>query len=93
MSTTLKDAEQHEVLFEDREGRQIRGRFTGVFLAELRDGTGVYLTDDERVIVHDPIKLRYWEAENAEDDLRELLDDGDYIEVMSALGVEPVIDI
>ena len=81
-------------MYEDRDGRTITGRLTGTLLCEeQRDGTQVYRTDDDRVIVYDRAKLRYWESEDPENDLREILDEGSYFDAMTALGIEPVVDI
>ena len=50
----------------------------GALVAQNRDGVAVYLTDDERVIVHDADKREYWVADDPAEDLRHVLDDDDY---------------
>jgi post-segregation antitoxin (ccd killing protein) len=94
MKATLEGAEEQTIVFEDAEGRSIRGRFTGSLICEeQRDGTQVYLTDDERVILYEPEKARYWELDDPENDLQDVLDEGSYVDAMTALGIDPVVDI
>jgi hypothetical protein len=94
VSATLEEAQEHKIVFEDHDGRTITGRLYGVQICEETHHSDlVLLTDDERVIVYDSSNLRYWESEDPETDLREVLDDGRYIDAMTALGISPVIDI
>ena len=92
MESTLKGAELVKLPVEDRDGRSYTLRFTGVALAEHRTGE-VYLTDDERVIVYDSDKSDYSVVEDAEEELRGLLDFDAYIETMNSLGISPEVDL
>lgn len=59
------------------------GRITGKLVAQSRD-VSVYVTDDERVIVHDEFKLDHWEVDNPAEELREFLEPGAYVDAMEA---------
>jgi post-segregation antitoxin (ccd killing protein) len=86
---TLEQAEEIRFSFEDRDGRLVTGRVSGKWLGE-----SVILTEDERLIVVDRDNLRYWEIEgDPEEALRDLLNEEDYIEAMTALGITPIVDI
>jgi hypothetical protein len=90
---SLKDAKEFELALE-KDGRAYKGRLTGARIAshESRD-VDVYLTDDERVIVHDIKRGDYWEIEDPGEELRNWLDDESYFEAMGRLGQEPVVDL
>lgn len=81
-----------ELYIEDRDGRGYTGRVTGAMIVVCDDLT-VYLTDDERVLLYDERKYEYWEIENAEEELRDNLDNAAYSDAMNALGIKPVIDL
>ena len=94
MATTLKDVQVYEIHVQDADGRGYVGRITGKEIAhdEAAEAT-VYLTDDERVIVHDGKNGRHWEIEDPAEELREWLNDAAYCDAMGALGETPVIDL
>jgi hypothetical protein len=93
VSATLEEAEEQTLLLEDSDGREYRGRFIGTLICEEQgDGTLVYLTDDERVIVYEPGRSRYWEVQDPEHDL-EFLNQTGYFDALSALGITPTVDI
>jgi post-segregation antitoxin (ccd killing protein) len=73
---------------EDREGRSYTARLTGTPIAE-----DVYVADDERVFYYDARRLDLVEIQDPEEELRNYLDEGDYIEAMNALGIDPVVDV
>lgn len=88
----LTNSTIHEVTLEDKDGRTFTGRITGKQIANSRD-LDVYLTDDERVILHDKFRLKHWVLQDPSEDLREQLEPGAYADAMNALGLKPVIDI
>jgi hypothetical protein len=93
IATTLGQATEHLLDLEDEGGTPYTGRITGTVIARDDSGT-VYLTTDERVILYDFDKLEHWEIDfdfpevSVEDQLGDL-----YVEVMRALGKNPVIDL
>ena len=91
MAKTLSESQEHQVGVEDKDGRFFTGRITGSVIA-ISDDLTVYLTDDERVLVHDSNKLRYWEVDDAQEELRDLTG-GAYQDAMDALGLEAIIDL
>jgi hypothetical protein len=93
VSSTLKDAQEYLLDLEDDEGRSYVGRLTGVRLSAAGEFGGVYLADDQRVLLHDSERGRLWEIDYPETELRDHLDDDDYIDAMNALGHKPIIDI
>ena len=95
VSKTLAAPTEHLVDVEDPDGRTYTGRITGEMLHASDNDTSdpyVYLTDDERVLVWDPGNLTIHEIDDY-DALRELLADDAYVEVMTALGEKPIIDL
>jgi len=91
---TLTDSSEYEVLnLEDNEGRLYTGRLVGTMIAEGRNDVFVYLTDDERVLVHDNRHSKVHEIEDEEAELREWLEEEQYVEAMNALGLQPVVDL
>src|SRR5262245_55133916 len=96
VSETLAETEIHEVTIEDEDGRPYTGRITGKRLyGPDYHHTEVFLTDDERVLVYDGGNLRYWVSDDPARDLREIqyMTDGEYADVLQAMGVTPVIDL
>jgi hypothetical protein len=92
VTETLADVEVYEVQLENRDGVGYRGRITGKLLAEFND-LQVFLTEDERVILYNERRSNYFELEHPEVTLREELDDANYFQVMTELGLTPVIDL
>ena len=78
---------EHELELEDDDGNNYIGTLIGKQLAE-----DVYLTDDDRLIWYDTDKLRYWEIQNPEEELKNLPQE-DYVTVLHALGLKPRIAI
>lgn len=94
VAKAISDAKPFKREVEDKDGRRFKLRFTGVRLAvENRRDVEVFLTDDERVLVYDGEKLDYSVVDDAEGELRDLLADDQYIDVMNALGITPEIDL
>ena len=96
MAKTLTNETTYEVYLEDEEGRGYTGRITGQLIASDETSRGVldvYLTDDERVLLHDDGKCSVLELENPADELRENLSPGVYAVAMHALGERPVVDL
>ncbi|HUF69808.1 MAG TPA: hypothetical protein VMM79_14285 [Longimicrobiales bacterium] len=89
---TLSEAAEIRLQLIDGDGRKFAGRFTGTLIAEGRD-SAAYLTDDDRVLVHDWKNDSIIEIEDAEEELREWLPQDGYIEACASLGLEPVIDL
>jgi hypothetical protein len=91
----LSSTETYELDLIDREGRGYTGRIKGKLIAGA-PGVSVYLTDDERVIVHDEDRSEYHELEDHPAEyLRNWFprDPGAYAEACEALGVKAVIDL
>lgn len=90
IADTLSDGvEEHEVELEE-----VTGVITGRFLAELRDGDQVFLTNDERVLVYDVDRLRVDELGDPETELAEWLQNDPHdaealAGVMRQLGMRP----
>jgi hypothetical protein len=53
----------------------------------------VYLTDDERVLAHNAYRLSYSEISDPAEELRDMLEPGEYQDAMTALGLEAIIDL
>ena len=83
---TLEDPQVHEVYLEGEE-HAYTGRITGALIAGDDGGDfQVYLTQDERVLVYHHSKARYWECEDPEADLRELLRPDAYLAAFAIAG-------
>lgn len=92
MSKTLSASQEYKVAVEDKDRRVFTGRITGRVIAVSGDLT-VYLTDDERVLVHDAFRTKYWQAHDPQEELRNLLEGGAYQGAMAALGLDAIIDL
>jgi hypothetical protein len=92
-TTRLGGATEFDLALENPDGTYYEGRITGWRIAEGSHDVAVYLTDDERVIIHDAGNLKHWESSNYAEDLRRELDDDAYIEAMHSLGESAVIEI
>ncbi len=94
MKATLDDMQVYEVEVEDDEGKVYTGRITGSQIAYDESGdVTVFLTDDERVIVHDGKRMKYWVLDDPEEQLRGWLGPAEYYEAVDALGITPVVDL
>jgi post-segregation antitoxin (ccd killing protein) len=99
VNETLAKTKEHLLNLTDDEERPYQGRLTGTEIAyDERNDIAVYLTDDERVIVHDGQKEKLHDLsvdpyQVVEETLRNWLDDDAYIAAMHALGMAPVIDV
>jgi len=96
VEVTESKANTYEVDMVDEEGRRYTGRIIGTRMAEGHRGEQVYLGEDERVLVYDPNTEGQWqcyEVEDAEEDLRQILDHEEYLATLSALGIKPTIDL
>lgn len=91
MTSTLKDAQTHEIDLLDREDAPYVGRITGTMIASDGD-FDVFLTDDERVILYYGRRQTYEVIEDPQEDLRGM-DAASYTEAMHALGLPAVIDL
>ncbi len=93
VSKALEDPKTYEVALEDRDGRGYVGRITGKEIAfDDRAEKTVYLTTDERILVHDAHRNDYFEVDDPEE-LRDALHEGAYIDALNALGEQPVVDL
>lgn len=95
VEATLADSGVHEVTV-DADGRAYTARISGTIIASNdRTGDLVFLTEDEQVILYEERKERLHYLQDGEIDevLRGFLDDGEYIDAMNALGLDPVIEI
>ena len=86
MSETLSEVQTYEVSLEHPDGYGYIGRITGQQIAD-----GVYLTEDERILLHDERRSRIDEVDVSQ--LDELLDERTYIEAMVSLGEQPIVDL
>ncbi|MBA3383269.1 MAG: hypothetical protein H0T20_01270 [Actinobacteria bacterium] len=94
MKQTLNEPTVYEVTVEDDDNRTYVGRITGALIAsDHRDEVTVYLTTDERVIVHDERDAKYHELRDPVTQLRDWLSDGAYADALRALGETPLIDL
>ena len=91
METAVENMELVKLDIEDRYGRTYTLRFTGVALAEIRQGM-VYRTDEDQFVAYDMRRSEATVVDDAEE-LWDLLDRDDYIGVMNALGITPEIDL
>ena len=92
VAAAVDGMEPQRIELENDNGDAYTGRFVGKLLAQGR-GADVYLTEDERVLVHDTERGRVAPVEDAGEDLRTLLDDDAYVAACAALGIQPEIDI
>jgi hypothetical protein len=89
VSQQLSEPKQYLLSLEDG----TTGRLTGTMITGSVTGYQVYLTDDERVIVYDTERERFWEVEEPEEELQDVLGKEDYVDAMRALGLDPIVDI
>ena len=97
MATALENAREYKFELHDRDGDPYTGRLTGKRIA-AEDRYEVYLTTDERVLVHDTDDATVWEAgtdegPDLEESLRAILDHDAFKDAMRALGIKPVVDL
>jgi hypothetical protein len=87
--------QEHHLDLVDSEGREFVGRLaTAKVIAEDHETIVVYMTQDDRVIVHYEQEATLRELSNVpEKELRSILPPDVYIEAMEALGIPAVIDI
>lgn len=96
MNTTLGNTTEILLDLEDEDGHSFTGRITGVEIADNDDGEWyAYVTDDERVILHNAVKAKHWVIPDheVEADFRRVFSEGVYAHAMRALGRDPVIDL
>ena len=94
VNETLEKTTEYMLDLEDQEGRIYTGRLTGQLIAyDERTTASVFLTTEERVILHNPDKLQMWEIEYPVEELRDALDEGPYIDAMNALGLKAIVDL
>ena len=94
MEAMLEETAEYLLELESDRGVHYKGRIKGTRLFR-DDRLGIYLTTDERLILHDEDEYEHFEIENISDmeKLRLQLSKEAYISVASALGQEAVIDI
>jgi hypothetical protein len=97
MSETLTKQQVHEVEIVEDEG-SYTGRITGTRIGNyvVRGGKGllaVYVTDDERVIVYDTERCKYWQVDDPQQELSDELAPADYADAMKVLGLKAIIDL
>jgi hypothetical protein len=88
----LKGASEVQLKLVNPDGHWYVGRFTGTLITE-GGACGVYLTEDDRILVHDWNRDEIAELSDPEGELRGWLNDEAYVEACNALGIDPVIDI
>ena len=98
VSEALAETQEYSIEgLEDDEGRPYTGLVVGKEIAiSERTGSVVYLTDDERVIIHDAEDRKIHQFEDHEDLLtaaRESRDGEMYADAARALGLTPVINL
>jgi hypothetical protein len=96
VAKTLDMPQTYELELEDSEGRAYTGRITGKEIGWSVDGDViVYLTEDERVIVHDSGRLVYQELSDPVNQLPDWFPNelGAVANTLHALGEKPVIDL
>ena len=96
ITSTLADAETHDLTVEDDDGNPYTARLHGTLIAQEEHGpnhdTYVYVGKDEAIyIYHEPSSKLHQDADH--DDLRDWLSDDPYAAAMRALGEDVVIDI
>jgi post-segregation antitoxin (ccd killing protein) len=92
---TLEGAEAHDVTVEDRDGRCFTARVHGTVIAEDGNVNGqvlVFLGKNRKVYVWDERRGALQEDVDT-GALRNWLNDGPYIDAMTALGEDAVIDV
>jgi post-segregation antitoxin (ccd killing protein) len=92
MANALENAEEIRLDLADKDGRPYVGRFTGK-LVIVGDTCTLYVTDDERVLVHDTDREQIVELDDLEEELPNWFVGEDYIDACNALGVSAVVDI
>jgi hypothetical protein len=90
--TLSEDVEVHELELEDNDGITYIGRLTGKLIAS-DDTNDVYLTDDERVIVHDTDAATFYVTDDPREDLQRLKREEGYLDAMAALGLDPIPEV
>jgi hypothetical protein len=96
VAETLGGAVEHLLECTDEEGRSYTGRLVGSLISDHdAGGRNVYLTEDERVLVHDEDEgwIEEVQQESYEEVLGRLLSNEAYLDAMAALGLKPVIDL
>ncbi len=88
--TLAEGVQEHEVDLETH-----TGVITGKLLGTFKDGDQIFLTNDERVLVYQAERMDYYEMEDPEAELADLLqqtrepDTSIIADVMRALGFRP----
>lgn len=89
VTATLADTKEYLIEVRHPEGYVYTGRINGKLIARARDAEDLYVTDDERLLLHDE-EGRI--SEVTLDDV-EQWDTSAYIEASVALGEKPIIDL
>lgn len=89
--TLSEGVTDHKLELVDREGVEYIGRFTGKLIAG-DDDNDVYVTDDQRVLVHNRNSADVDEIDDPAEGLQ-WLDRDEYLVAMSKLGLEPVKEV
>jgi hypothetical protein len=90
----LEDAGTHELRVENSDGIEYVGRITGTLIGQSRQGdVQFFLTAEERVVVYHEEKLTYQLLDDPVDELRNWLDEDEYVDAVVALGETPVVDL
>jgi hypothetical protein len=87
MEQSLEEHQEFTITTEDADGKPYLGRITGRAIAVSGD-VDVYLTTDQRVLVHNTSTLEHWEVDDAKGELLDFLEPGAYQQVLNALGLE-----
>ena len=93
VSNTLENTKEHILTVSDEEDRLYDARLVGQEIAyDERLEQTVYVTDDERVILYDSERQKYWQVDDPKDELKHLGPFA-YTEALHALGLRPTVDI
>jgi hypothetical protein len=81
-----------DIELENSNGDRYLGRITGTLLARGRD-CAVYVTDNERIVLYDEVRLAYYNLDDPEEELKKWLDEDDYLTACNELGIKPVLNL
>lgn len=87
VAAMLVDVEKHELRLHNEQGAPYTGVLTGKLIAyNENNATSVFLTSDERLMVHDEFEETVEQIDNPDEIRTWLKDDELYISVCAALG-------
>lgn len=93
MEQAMKSVRVHKLELTDQHGREYIGQFTGKLIVEDEGDREVYLTEDGRTLLYDPMKMELDEIEDPQEELRNWLREDAYMEAGEMLGFKPIIQL